>query len=50
MKSSPPSKLEDRFTVGRATLLFDRIMTVIIKAGGWLVMLAVFATLRKTQC
>lgn len=43
MKPSPSSKFEDRFTVARATLLFDRAMTVVIKTGGWLVMLAVFA-------
>jgi len=38
-----PSKFEERFTVARATLLLDRLMTVLIKSGGWLVMLAVFA-------
>ncbi len=43
MKSSPASKFENRFIVARATLLLDRLMTVVIKAGGWAVMLAVFA-------
>ncbi|MFP4156463.1 MAG: ABC transporter permease subunit [Opitutales bacterium] len=43
MKANSTSKFEDRFVVARATLLFDRLMTAVIKCGGWAVMLAVFA-------
>lgn len=43
MNPNSQSNFEDRFTVARATLLLDRLMTVVIKSGGWLVMLAVFA-------
>jgi phosphate transport system permease protein len=43
MSAEPHIPSEARFTVARATLVLDRLMTVLIKFGGWLVMLAVFA-------
>jgi phosphate transport system permease protein len=43
MNPEPHRPSEERFTVARATLILDRLMTVVIKFGGWLVMLAVFA-------
>lgn len=43
MSLQPHIPSEERFTVARATLVLDRLMTVVIKFGGWLVMLAVFA-------
>lgn len=43
MSSQPHTPSEERFTVARATLVLDRLMTGVIKFGGWLVMLAVFA-------
>ncbi|NBB79677.1 MAG: ABC transporter permease subunit [Verrucomicrobia bacterium] len=43
MSSEPHIPSENRFTVARATLILDRVMTGVIKFGGWLVMLAVFA-------
>ncbi|MFU8848200.1 MAG: ABC transporter permease subunit [Opitutales bacterium] len=43
MNPNPAPNFEARFTVARATLLLDRLMTGVIKCGGWLVMLAVFA-------
>lgn len=43
MNPNSQPNFEERFTVARATLLLDRLMTVVIKSGGWLVMLAVFA-------
>jgi phosphate transport system permease protein len=43
MSSTSHKPSEERFTVARTTLLLDRLMTGVIKGGGWLVMLAVFA-------
>ncbi len=43
MSSTPHKPSEERFTVARTTLILDRLMTGVIKGGGWMVMLAVFA-------
>lgn len=43
MSSESHIPSEERFTVARGTLILDRLMTLVIKFGGWLVMLAVFA-------
>jgi len=43
MSQTPRPPSEDRFNVARATIVLDRLMTGVIKCGGWLVILAVFA-------